>query len=48
MCSHYAYHHRKIDLSDDQVELLPDANAFNFADGKQALAREKGRIWFLL
>ena len=35
-----AFHDMKPGLSDDQVELLPDASTFNFANGQQALARE--------
>ena len=39
MCSRYAFQHMNQVLSDDQVELLPDASTFNFANGQQALAK---------
>ena len=34
-------------LAGNQIELLPNSSTFNFANGQQALAREKCRIWFL-
>ena len=46
MCSRHAYLLMRQGLSEDRVELLPDASAFNFANGQKALAREKCRIWF--
>ena len=46
MCSRYVYYQVKNGLSGDQIELLPDSSAFNFATGQQALAREKCRTWF--
>ena len=48
ICSRYAFRQLKQGLSDDQVELLPDASTFNFANGQEALAREKCRIWFFI
>ena len=41
MCSRHAYLLMRQGLSEDRVELLPDASAFNFANGQKALAREK-------
>ena len=46
MCSRHAYLLMRQGLSEDRVELLPDASTFNFANGQKALAREKCRIWF--
>ena len=46
MCSRRAYLLMREDLSEGQVELLPDSSTFNFAKGQKALAREKCRIWF--
>ena len=44
MCSRYAYHQMRNGFSGNQIELLPDSSALNFANGQQALAREKCRI----
>ena len=46
MCALHAFHHMKQGLSDDQVELLPDASTFNFVHGQQTLARKARRMWF--
>ena len=49
MCSRHAFYYVKHSLSNGQVtrvDLLPDPSTFNFANGQQALAREKCRIWF--
>ena len=43
--SRTAFHRIKARLHSQNIEILPDASTLNFANGQQALAKEKCRIW---
>ena len=47
MCSRTALQNMKAGLHSQNIEILPDTSTFKFANGQQALAKEKYRIWLL-